>query len=34
MLSPDVVHGHTMSHEQFSKYVPRMFHAIARRLSP
>jgi hypothetical protein len=23
-----------MSHEQFSKYVPRMFHAIAHHLSP
>src|SRR4051794_28448919 len=32
MLSPEVVHGHTMSHEQFSKYVPRMFHPIAHRL--
>ena len=28
MVSPDVVHGHTMSQEQFSKYVPSSRHVI------
>lgn len=27
-MNPEVVHGHTMSHEQFSKYVPVKFQAI------
>jgi len=28
-VSPDVVHGQTMSHEQFSKYVPCRLQDIA-----
>src|SRR5450631_3347234 len=28
MVSPEVVQGHTMSHEQFSKYVPSSCHAM------
>src|SRR6266498_4210987 len=32
IVSPEVVHGHTMSQEQFSKYVPSSRQAIATPL--
>src|SRR6266702_1854410 len=34
IVSPDVVQGHTMSHEQFSKYVPSSRQAIGGPPSP